>query len=69
MTLFQVRFGLLPLRRIERGLAAVRSGEAEARGDLPAEIKPLQVELNALIQSNQDIVDRAAPRSETWRTR
>jgi signal transduction histidine kinase len=60
VTLFQVRFGLLPLRKIERGLAAVRSGEAEKlEGDLPAEIKPLQVELNALIQSNQDIVDRA----------
>jgi signal transduction histidine kinase len=60
VTLFQVRFGLLPLRKIERGLAAVRSGEAQKlEGDLPAEIKPLQVELNALIQSNQDIVDRA----------
>ena len=60
VTLFQVRFGLLPLRKIERGLAAVRSGEAQKlEGELPAEIKPLQIELNALIQSNQDIVDRA----------
>jgi signal transduction histidine kinase len=59
-TLFQVRFGLLPLRNIERGLAAIRSGEAaRLEGELPAEIAPLQSELNALIQSNQDIVDRA----------
>ncbi len=59
-TLFQVRFGLLPLRQIERGLAAIRSGEkARLDGQLPAEIEPLQSELNALIHSNQDIVDRA----------
>ena len=32
VTLFQVRFGLLPLRKIERGLAAVRSGEAQKLG-------------------------------------
>ena len=60
VTLFQVRFGLLPLRRIEQGLAEVRSGEAsKLEGELPAEIEPLQVELNALILSNQDIIDRA----------
>ena len=59
-TLFQVRFGLLPLGQIERGLAAIRSGDvARLEGDLPLEIEPLQAELNALIQSNQDIVDRA----------
>lgn len=60
LTLFQVRFGLLPLRRIERGLASIRSGQAtRLDGQLPAEIEPLQTELNALIDSNQDIVDRA----------
>ena len=60
VTLFQVRFGLLPLRAIERGLAEIRSGAAaRLRGELPSEIEPLQVELNALIQSNQEIVDRA----------
>ena len=60
VTLFQVRFGLSPLRRIENGLAAIRSGTAaKLDSRLPAEIEPLQVELNALIQSNQDIVDRA----------
>jgi signal transduction histidine kinase len=60
VTLVQIQFGLAPLRRIERGLAAVRSGDAkELGGDLPAEIEPLQIELNALIASNQDIIDRA----------
>ncbi len=60
VTLFQVRFGLLPLRRIERGLANIRSGEANTlQGELPAEIEPLQFELNELIRSNQEIVDRA----------
>jgi signal transduction histidine kinase len=60
VTLFQVRFGLLPLRRIEQGLADVRSGTAEKlEGELPAEIEPLQDELNALIASNQEIIDRA----------
>jgi len=60
VTLFQVRFGLLPLRRIEQGLAEVRSGKAEKlEGELPAEIEPMQEELNALIASNQEIIDRA----------
>jgi signal transduction histidine kinase len=60
VTIFQVRFGLLPLRRIEQGLNDVRSGRAAAlEGELPAEIEPLQVELNALIASNQEIIDRA----------
>ncbi|MEX2167558.1 MAG: ATP-binding protein [Methyloceanibacter sp.] len=59
-TFFQVRFGLSPLRAIRRDLAAIRSGEAEKlEGELPDEIKPLQQELNALIQSNREIVDRA----------
>jgi len=60
VTAFQVRFGLLPLRIIEQGLANVRSGKAsKLEGEPPAEIEPLQVELNALILSNQDIIDRA----------
>lgn len=60
VTIVQIEFGLAPLRRIERGLAAVRSGDAqELSGDLPAEIKPLQAELNALIHSNHEIIERA----------
>ena len=60
VTLFQVRFGLLPLRKIEHGLSDIRTGVAtKLEGDFPVEIEPLQHELNALIRSNQDIVDRA----------
>jgi signal transduction histidine kinase len=59
-TFFQVRFGLLPLRAIRHDLAAIRSGDSESlEGELPDEIKPLQTELNALIQSNRDVVERA----------
>ena len=59
-TFFQVRFGLSPLRAIRQGLSAIRSGEAEKlEGELPLEIKPLQQELNALIHSNREIVERA----------
>lgn len=59
-TFLQVRYGLQPLRVIERRLAAIRSGEAPVlEGALPAEIEPLQTELNALIHSNQDIIERA----------
>jgi signal transduction histidine kinase len=59
-TFLQVRYGLEPLRAVERRLAAIRSGEAQRlEGALPAEIATLQTELNALIQSNQDIIERA----------
>ncbi|MGE0764906.1 MAG: ATP-binding protein [Hyphomicrobiaceae bacterium] len=59
-TFLQVGYGLQPLRRMERRLSAIRSGEADRlEGRVPAEIEPLQTELNALIQSNQDIIERA----------
>jgi signal transduction histidine kinase len=59
-TLFQVRFGLAPLKRISRGLAAIRSGEAEKLvGSFPVEIEPLARETNALIDTNREIVERA----------
>ena len=59
-TFFQVRFGLAPLRAMRQNLAQIRSGEAERLdGTQPEEIRPLQQELNALIQSNREIVDRA----------
>ena len=59
-TLFQVRFGLAPLNRISRGLAAIRSGKAEKLvGSFPVEIEPLARETNALIDANREIVERA----------
>jgi signal transduction histidine kinase len=59
-TLFQVRFGLAPLNRLSRGLAAIRSGRAEKlEGAFPVEIAPLARETNALIDANREIVERA----------
>jgi signal transduction histidine kinase len=59
-TILQVRYGLLPLRVVSRGLADIRSGNKELlEGDFPAEIVPLQNELNALLQSNRAVVERA----------
>ncbi len=59
-TLLQVKYALRPLSVIEKGLSDIRSGEAERLdGEFPVEIEPLQVELNALIDSNQDIIERA----------
>lgn len=56
----QVRFGLKPLARLRQSLSAVRMGEAERIDEaLPREIAPLAVELNALIVSNREIVERA----------
>ena len=59
-TLLPVRFALRPLKAIEEGLTAIRSGKAkELEGELPDEIKPLQQEINALLLSNQQIIERA----------
>src|ERR1051325_11319462 len=59
-TMFQVRFGLAPLKRISESLAAIRSGEAERlEGRFPVEIAPLARETNALIEANREIVERA----------
>jgi len=59
-TMFQVRFGLAPLKRITDSLAAIRAGRAERlAGQFPVEIAPLARETNALIDANKEIVERA----------
>ena len=59
-TIFQVRFGLAPLKRISSGLAAIRSGQAERlEGEFPVEIAPLARETNALLDANRAIVERS----------
>jgi signal transduction histidine kinase len=59
-TLFQVRFGLAPLKRISDSIADIRSGRAERlEGEFPVEIAPLARETNALIDANREIVERA----------
>jgi signal transduction histidine kinase len=60
MVWFQVRFGLRPLKRLSAGLSAIRSGRAERlEGNFPTEVAPLAGEVNALLESNRAIVDRA----------
>lgn len=59
-TMFQVRFGLAPLKRISESLAAIRGGTAEKlEGAFPVEIAPLARETNALLEANREIVERA----------
>ena len=60
ITMFQVRFGLAPLKRISDALAAIRAGTAERlEGQFPIEIALLARETNALIDANREIVERA----------
>jgi len=59
-TLLQIRFGLRPLKRLRTALISVRSGEVERiPGDYPQDIAPLASEINLLISSNRDILERA----------
>ena len=56
----QVRFGLGPLRRIPAALAAIRSGESDRlTGSFSAEVEPLAREINALLDHNAEVVERA----------
>ncbi len=55
-----IRFGLRPLNRVRLALQSVRSGQTRRLvGDFPPEIGPLTTEVNALIDANHDIVERA----------
>lgn len=57
---FMIRVGLLPLRRISNALADIRAGKGrQLIGDVPTEIMPLTVELNALIDHHESIIQRA----------
>ena len=57
--MLQVRFGLRPLFRLQREVAAVRTGKTDRVGDdYPAELEPLASELNALVTHNQEVVER-----------
>ena len=56
----QVAGGLRPLARLRRALAAVRAGRAQRLdGAYPAEIQPLVDDLNAVLQRNAAVVERA----------
>ena len=56
----QVSYGLKPLRRLGRSLTDVRTGkENRIHGDWPQDLQPLAQEINALIEQNEKLVDRA----------
>ncbi|WP_395645314.1 ATP-binding protein [Terricaulis sp.] len=60
VTVLQIRFGLEPLRQLQRDIANVRRGQAERlTGDYGAELKPVTDELNALVDHNREVVERA----------
>ena len=56
----QVFLGLKPLSNIRRSLTKIRSGEAgHLPEDFPKEIQPLANEMNALLDHNNQIVERS----------
>lgn len=57
---FQVRFGLRPIRTLSTDIAKIRNGDIRRLDtDHPAEFVPLVVELNDLLGHNETIIDRA----------
>jgi signal transduction histidine kinase len=55
-----MRWGLRPLRRVREDLHKIREGEIQhLEGYYPSEIEPLVQDLNALIDSNREIIERA----------
>lgn len=57
--IFQVRIGLRPLFALQEEVAAVRRGKSlRLAGEYPSELKPLAHELNALVEHNQQTVER-----------
>lgn len=59
-TLLQIRFGLRPLAKLRSALGAIRRGEAERiAGEYPRDISPLASELNLLLDTNREILERA----------
>jgi len=61
LSIIQASIGLLPLKRISRSLAAIRSGRASRVPDdnVPPEIAPLVTELNALLEHNENVAEEA----------
>ncbi|MGE3642772.1 MAG: ATP-binding protein [Beijerinckiaceae bacterium] len=59
-TALQVRYGLKPLRRLQGEVATIRQGRGEKiEGQFPQDLAPLAEELNLLIASNREVVERA----------
>jgi len=60
VALLQVRIGLEPLHQLQRDIASVRRGDSDRLGsEYPAELQPVAQELNALVDHNREVVERA----------
>lgn len=56
----QVRTGLAPLDAVRRGVTAIRSGEhGRLSSDYPDEVMPLVEEMNALLDGQEQAIERA----------
>jgi signal transduction histidine kinase len=59
-SIFQVSIGLRPLDRLRDDLKKIHEGQAEKlEGHYPAEIKPLISDLNTLMTTNREVIERA----------
>lgn len=60
LTALQVRLGLWPLGRLSQALSDIRTGNADRiDGHYPPDLAPLARELNLLLDSNREIMERA----------
>lgn len=60
MSAMIARFALRPIERLREAVEAVREGERPTvEGDFPQEISPLADEVNELLRSNTQIIERA----------
>lgn len=57
---FQVRYAMKPMAEMQQKLTDIRAGKIEMlHGNFPTEMQPVADEMNLLIQSNFEIIDRA----------
>lgn len=60
VAVIQVLIALVPLRRLHRALAAVRSSKThDLEGRFPGEVQPLVEEFNTVLAQNADVIERA----------
>lgn len=60
MSAMVARFAMRPIARLSQAIEAVRSGDsADVTGTYPREIAPLAEEVNELLRSNTQIIERA----------
>jgi signal transduction histidine kinase len=59
-TLLQVRYGLKPMQEMQQKLNEIRSGDAEyLQGNFPTEMQPVADEMNLLIKTGFEILERS----------